>query len=208
MKRIAVSIAALATLLTAAQARAQLTPRNEGFMLGAHTVVATGVTISGPGMRGQVKTERGEGVGLQIGYGFSPRMMVYGNADLAKQATSFAIDGEMGLVHVELGGRLTFPRPGQRLFPYVTAMVGKRGLAASSTGGGINAQIQITGLEVGAGGGFLYALSPVLSLDAALLGARGKLSRVVLSGDVRSDDVVQVDNSNTIRLKVGVNWHP
>jgi hypothetical protein len=209
MKRIAVAFAALSTLTGAARAHAQLIPRNEGLMLGAHTLVAAGVTISGPGMRGEIRTETGEGVGLQIGYGFSPRLMVYGNADLAKQGTNFgAFDGDMGLLHVELGGRLTFPRPGKRLFPYVTAMVGKRGLAASSSGGGIDAQIQITGMEVGAGAGVLYALNPSLSLDGALLGARGKLSRVVLSGDVRGDDTVDVNGSNTIRLKLGVNWHP
>jgi hypothetical protein len=212
MKTIAFTVAALGALAASAQAQTEartLTPRNEGFMLGAHTVLATGVTISGPGMRGEIRTDTGEGVGVQIGYGFSPRLLVYASADVARQGTDFAnVDGEMGLAHVELGGRLTFPEPSRRWAPYATVVVGKRGLAARSDGGGISAEIQISGTEVGAGGGILYALSPALSLDAAVLAARGKLSRVVLSGDVRADDTVDVNSSNTVRLKVGVNWHP
>ena len=210
MRTIAIAVAALGTFAASAGAQAErVVPRNEGLMLGAHTVLASGVTISGPGMQGEIRTDLGEGAGVQIGYGFTSRAMVYASADVAKQGTSFAnIDGDMGLAHVELGGRITFPRPGRRWLPYATALIGGRALAARSEGGGISAEIRISGTEIGAGGGVLYALSPALSLDAVLLAARGKLSRVVLSGDVRADDTVDVNSSNTIRLKVGVNWHP
>ena len=43
MKRIAVAFAALSTITGAARAHGQLVPRNDGLMLGAHTLVAAGV---------------------------------------------------------------------------------------------------------------------------------------------------------------------
>lgn len=184
-------------------------PHTEGITLGAHTVVAQGITISGPGMQGEIKTNMGEGAGLQIGFGLTPRITAFVSADVAKQSTEVAnLDGNMGLAHLELGGRFNFIGSGKRLVPYLTAMVGSRGLAARSTGGGIDLKMRISGTTIGAGLGFLYAFSPGLSLDAAVIGSQGKLGKMVITGDTNQEGDVNVDKSTNLRLKVGFQWHP
>jgi hypothetical protein len=186
-----------------------LVPRTEGLMLGGHSVFATGITIAGPGMRGQIKTNMGGGGGLQVGYGFSPRLMVILSADVAKQSTTYrGVDGSFGLAHVELGGRFTFPQAGKRYIPYVVGFIGQHGLAAHSDQGGVSATLRLSGGHFGAGGGLLYALSPQISLDAAVTAARGKFNKAELSGDVQSEGSVDVNNSTNMRLKVGFSWHP
>ena len=185
------------------------TPQTEGLMLGATTVIAQGITLQGEGMRGQIKTNRGTGGGLQVGYGFTPKLMVFASADVSKQGTTYAgIDGDFGLAHLEAGGRYVFPQPGKRMVPYVNALVGKRGLAASSDGGGISVTMRISGTELGAGGGVLYALSPSLSLDGNVTAVRGKFTKIELSGDVNQSGDLDVNSSTNLRLKVGFAWHP
>ena len=77
MKRFAIAVMALALLGTGAQAqkpRARPVPQTAGLMLGATTVLASGITISGPEVQTDVKTSMGQGVGIQVGYGFTPRL--------------------------------------------------------------------------------------------------------------------------------------
>jgi hypothetical protein len=184
-------------------------PTTQGFSLGAYSLVASGITIQGPGMDGQVKTNLGEGGGIQLGYGFTPGLMVFASADVSRQGTDWGnIGGSMGLAHLEVGGRLSFPAPRKRLVPYLTAFVGKRGLAAHSDGGGLSVSMRLSGTEVGGGGGILYAFSPAFSLDAGLLASHGKLDRMELTGDVQRDGSINVDASTNLRLKVGFQWHP
>jgi hypothetical protein len=180
-----------------------------GLMLGAHTVLASGITIQGGQVQDPIRTHTGEGAGIQISYGFTPQLTAFASVDVAKQSTDVAnLDGNMGLAHLEIGGRFNFTQPAKRLVPYLTALVGKRGLAAHSTGGGINETMKLSGTELGAGGGFLYAFSPALSMDAGVVASRGKFSRMVLSGDIDRDNQIEVDNSTAFRLKVGFQWHP
>ncbi|MGH7467430.1 MAG: outer membrane protein [Longimicrobiales bacterium] len=210
-----ITIAALALLVaTSAQGqKARLAPlpvpQNEGLMLSGLTVVASGITIQGPGMRGQIKTNLGTGAGVQVGYGFTPRIMIFAGADVAKQSTTYAgIDGDFGLAHLELGGRMVFPQPGKRMLPYVVALVGTRALAASSDNQGVSVTLRLSGTELGAGGGFLYALTPSLAIDAGVNAVRGKFGKAVLSGDMSSEATVDVNSTTNLRLKVGFSWHP
>ena len=217
MYRITMTIAA--ALLVAASANGQnarnanrnagLVPPTEGFMLGAHVVAASGITVQGPGMRGQIKTNLGSGAAVHVGYGFTPQLLAFMTADVSKQSTTYAgIDGDFGLVHVEFGARYAFNSPGKRTVPYIHALAGRQGMAASSDDGGISATLSFTGTELGVGGGILYALSPRLSLDAGATAVRGKFDKVELTGDVESKGTVNVDPSNSLRLRIGVSWHP
>jgi len=212
-----IAIAGIALGLLAAPAahaqksarRATPVPPTKGLMLGAHTVLASGITIDGPTFQAPMKTNTGEGAGIQIAYGFTPQIMAFASVDVARQGTEIAnIGGSMGLAHLELGGRLSFPRPGKRLVPYVSGLVGKQGLAAHSDGGGMSVTMRLSGTEIGAGGGFLYAFSPALSMEAGVIASRGKFGRMVMSGDVQRETDVEVNTSTNFRLKVGFQWHP
>jgi hypothetical protein len=204
---------ALALIATGAQAqkgRARLVPQTEGLMLSGTTVLATGITISGPEVRADVKTSTGQGVGLQVGYGFTPKLMGFASATVVKQRSiSGPSDGSsFGLALLEVGARMTFPQPGKRMVPYVSAHVGTHGLGAHSDEGGISATLRLSGTQIGAGGGILYALTPSMSLDAGVIADRGKFGKLSLTGDVNQQRDVQVNPSTTLRLKVGFNWHP
>jgi hypothetical protein len=214
MKSVGIAIIALglgaATSAQAQNARKFVpVPHTEGLMLGATTVITQGITLQGEGMNGQVQTNRGTGVGVQVGYGFTPKLLVFASTDISKQGTTYAgIDGDFGLTHLEAGGRYTFLQAGKRMVPYVNALVGKRALTASSNGGGISVTMRISGTELGAGGGVLYALSPKVSLDGNVSAVRGKFTTIELSGDVNQSGTLTVNSSTNLRLKVGFAWHP
>ena len=184
-------------------------PETKGLQLGAYTQVASGVAITGPGIQGDIRTNTGEGVGVQVAYGFTPQFMAFASADVSKQGTTVAnIGGSMGLAHLEVGGRLSFPSRGKRMVPYLMALVGKRGLAAHSDGGGVSVTMRLSGTELGGGAGILYALSPAFSLDAGVVASHGKMDRMQLLGDVQRDSNINVNSSTNFRLKVGFQWHP
>ena len=183
--------------------------QTQGLSLGVTTEVASGITISGPGVQGSIATNMGEGAGIDVVYGFTPQFAAFASADVARQGTSVAnLDGDMGLAHLELGARLYFPQSSGRLVPYLLGFVGSRGLAAKSDGGGISLQMRISGTDYGAGGGILYAFTPHLALDASLNAATGKLGHTQITGDIQRDGNADVDNSTAFRVKVGFNWHP
>ena len=216
MTRHALAVVGLALLVSADAAEGQLSRhrvaspvvQTQGLSLGATTEVAAGLTIAGPGVRGDISTSTGEGAGVDVVYGFTPRIAAFASADVAKQGTDVGnLDGSMGLAHLELGARVYFPS-GKRLVPYALGFIGSRGLAARSTGGGISLQMRITGADLGAGAGVLYAFSPHLALDASLNAATGKLGHTKITGDVQQDGTADVNSSTGFRLKVGFNWHP
>jgi len=135
-----------------------------GLMLNAHSVAALGTTLrpsAGPGE--PFVTGFGAGGGVQVGYGFTPRLMAYVGVDVAKQGNrTFGLSGHFGLAHLEAGARLSFPVRGQRFQPYVTASVARRGLATTAVDPetGESVRIRFSGTSLGAGGGIQYFMSP------------------------------------------------
>lgn len=211
MKHITIAIAALALIAGSAQAQRarprRLIPETLGFSAAGYGLFSTGVTIDGPGVRREVKTDSGEGVGLQLGYGFTKQLMAFASADVSKQ-NSGSFNTTMGLTRLEAGARLSFPKPGSRSVPYVSAHVGTHALTGHSDGGGVSVSIRITGKEIGAGGGLLYAISPKIALDAGIVGDYGKFSQQRLTGGVNGGNAINANNSSKFRVKVGFNWHP
>src|SRR5688572_11902426 len=132
MKYIAIAVSALA-LFSAATSAQKVTPapQTQGVTISGTTVLALGFRITGPGVTPEIKTENGQGLGIEVGYGFTPRVLVFASADLAKQRSNFqSLDGNMGLAHIELGARLAFPAAGKRAAPYLSALVGGQALGA------------------------------------------------------------------------------
>ncbi len=213
----AAAAAALLIVVPGAQAQrtdhrpANWVPQTLGLSLGANPMIATGLTIAGPGMRGELKTNMGEGAGVQVACGFTPQFTVFASAGVAKQATDMdGFDGSTGLAHLEVGGRMNFPQPGKRTVP-----ASRRSTASAAWGRAPPAAgcprpcISPVPSRARAGaGGILYALSPVLSLDAGVIGSRGKFTNITVTGDVHSDGPIDVDNTTSLRLKVGFLWHP
>jgi hypothetical protein len=214
MKGSILTIVALGALVSASPAQAQRRsgqrriPHTEGFLIGATTMAASGITIRGPNVDA-ITTDLGEGGGLQVGYGFNERLSAWVSADITKQGTNYGgAEGNMGLAHVEVSGRYAFPKPGARLVPYITALAGSRGLAARLGGEGISGEIHFKGHVFGAGGGILYAVGNSVDMDVQATAATGSLNNFELTGDIERSGDLEVDRSTNFRLKLGFNWHP
>jgi hypothetical protein len=210
MKQIAIAITALGLLSASTNAqKISAVPQTQGVTISGTTVLALGFRITGPGVSPEIKTENGQGLGIEFGYGFTPRLQVFASADLAKQRSNFqSLDGNMGLAHIELGARLAFPQTGRRAVPYLSAQIGGQALGARSIEGESEGTIRIWGTHVGGGAGVLYALSPALAIDAGVIGSRGKFGKAELLGERNTSGDVDVNSSTTVRLKVGFTWHP
>lgn len=98
-----------------------------GFTLNVH--------LSGASLRitenDESETESGGGLGLHLGYGFSPRFLMFIGVDGATiDSNDPEIASNYGLAHVELGARYSFANPDGRWVPYLQASLGGRSVGA------------------------------------------------------------------------------
>jgi len=194
---------AAALLTTAPVLAAQSANRSNtrGFMVGAHL---NGSSLSYEGG----DQESGGGIGLAIGYGFSPRVQLFFNVDAANVDIGDAdIGGTYALGHGDLGIRYTFAKATQRWTPYLSAAFTSR-LATADVETGVlsTTEVSISGPAFTVGGGVQYFFSERLALDAGLLFSSGKFNTIKV-GSI-SVDVDDVDNSTSARFNVGLKFYP
>jgi len=182
---------------------------NTGFSFGVYTLVAPGLTISGPDVDGTFSTSFGQGLGVSADYGFNSTFSGFASLDLARQSTTTGTvpQGTFGLAHLELGVRANFRVSDPRLVPYVSASVGRRALAASAIDPDTGEQYDagMSGEMMAIGGGIKRFLSPTLALDAGLEVAYGSFGHWTANGDVVD---AQVSGTMSTRLRAGLIWHP
>ena len=180
-----------------------------GLTLGVYSLAAAGVSIAGPDIDGTFKTKLGEGGGIVAGWGLGRTLSAYASLDVAKQATAAHThpNGTFGLAHFEIGARANLPVSSARTVPYVTASVGNRALAAKvyNDNVGENVDFSMSGQVYVVGGGIQHFLSPHTSLDAGAEYAMGTFNH--FSDNTGKYDM-QLNNSSSLRLRVGVNWRP
>jgi hypothetical protein len=215
----------IATLASTATARAQrpgsaptvlatdtkqnaVSPRLTGFMLGAHTIGAQGISISGADVDGTLSTGFGAGMGVMVGYGFNRIWSVYTSLDGARQRASGSmdIDGTFGLAHAEIGARANLPFGTPTTVPYASASFGSRALDAKvKDNTGDSYDISLSGGMFAIGGGVQHFISSTLALDGGLELGVGKFGHYDEDGD-ESD--ITVNSSTSVRLRFGVTWRP
>jgi hypothetical protein len=205
--KLALLALALATPLSAAHAqrgaRGHATAAvPAGLMLNVHAFTTPGFGIKGQDVAGEISTSMGPGVGARIGYGITPRYMVFAGADIARLGAGDGLDGHWGFGLIEVGGRMSFPSPRNTLTPYITASVGWRGIGAEVNNAG---DVSFDGMTFGAGGGLEYLVSPQLALDGNLSFGYGKFGSY--EDPIQTADL-EVDNTLTTQVRLGVNWYP
>lgn len=182
--------------------------RLTGVMFGVTTVAAPGVSVGGPDFDFDFKTSFGTGVGVMVGYGFSPMWSVFGSLDVAKQNSAMPqAEGTWGLLHLELGARVNLVTANPKTIPYATASVGRRALGARITDLEWDEEHDMTlsGGMLALGGGVEHFFNPTTALDAGLTMGFGSFGHVDDDGDQFD---VQANRTTSIRLRVGVTWHP
>jgi opacity protein-like surface antigen len=184
---------------------APITP--SGFMIGAHSVAAFGTSVAVENGGNPLKTKLGPGGGVQLGYAFNPRIMVFASADIAKQAADRFGTGNLGLTHIDLGARVGIPvNPTSRVLPYAMGTVGHRSLGTTIVADdGTRAHLSYSGLSFGVGGGLQYFMSPRFAVDGGVNVGFGKFGTVKLDGHTVPE--VKAPNSTTARAMFGVNWY-
>lgn len=140
-------------------------------------------------------TESGGGIGLRLGYGFSPLVTLY----IASEGAWFS-EHEYALGHGDLGLRFNFASADNKLRPY---------LDVAASGRAMQDEIyQISGFGGTLGGGLQYFLSTPLALDLGLKWTFGSYTTVKErdSGtSVSADDGI---DASSARFNIGLSWYP
>jgi len=209
--RLALVAVALTAPITAAHAQRGASGRAmpaapTGLMVNVHAFTSPGFGIKGPDVAGEIATSLGPGVGARIGWGITPQWMVFVGADLARLGAGNGLDGHWGFGVIEIGGRMSFPSARKAITPYVTASYGWRGIGAKlEDQGQEQGDVSFDGMSLSAGGGLQYQVSPALALDGNVSFAYGKFGGYE---DPFQTADLDVDNTLTTQVRLGVNWYP
>lgn len=151
---------------------------------------------------GSSKTEKGNGIGVRLGWGFSPNFTGY----LGLGASKMIIDdasggGDYGLGQGDLGVTYNFASAQRALVPYVELALSSQAIAYSVGG----SDIKQAGSGFTFGGGINYFFSRSAALQVGLNFTSSKF------GDAEVDGT-KVPNSGGTgsggQLMVGFNWYP
>lgn len=126
--------------------------------------------------------DRGGGMSLKAGYGFSPLFTLYAGHSISgmkRNGTDIPLwrnDDRYALILFELGGRFTFRDDRKKFRPYAD-------VALSSTAAVFDNKPETSarGGTLTLGGGGQYFLSNVFALDASLLLSPGSFSNIVFA---------------------------
>ena len=205
--KLALLAVALAAPITTARAQRGSQGREgpvapTGLMLNVHAFTTPGFGIKGDDVAGEIGTSMGPGVGARIGWGITPQYMVFVGADLARLGAGNGLEGHWGFGLIEIGGRMSFPSVRSALTPYVTASYGWRGIGAEVDNAG---EVSFDGMSLSAGGGVQYQVSPALALDGNVSFAYGKFGGYE---DPFQTADLNVDNTLSTQVRLGLNWYP
>jgi hypothetical protein len=155
-----------------------------------------GVSLNGSAQRIEdYDTESGGGLGLRIGYGFSPLVTVF----LASEG-AWMRDDEYALGHGDLGVRFNLSNAENNLRPYVDAAFSSRVM--------LDDDYQVSGFGGTLGGGLQVFFSAPLALDLGLKWTYGQYKTVKdrQSGISISDS--DGINASSARFNLGISWYP
>jgi len=146
-------------------------------------------------------TSFGGGMGLSLGYGFTPGFALHASTSGALLKPS-AGDSQL-LGHVDLEARFTFADEARAWAPHLALGVGARTASQGPLDDGNGPTEWHGNPGLTAGGGLSYFLTPAVSLDLALRYSFGNLKRMSCpegEGTVRSC-------ATSTRLNLGATWY-
>ncbi len=217
-------LACALVLFATAPAQAQLS-KTQGFQIGA-SVYGNGITIDfdnseadfGQGAVLELDEDtdfNGGGLGLRIGYGFSPLFTLY--ADLGGGAVDFADDGDDDgsdntSGYLEIGGEFSFGAPDQQWVPFVNVALQGFSFRTEGDDDDLDGSLTLSGGGLKVGGGVNYFFTPQFAARLSLDLGGGALTRIDvdadLGGGLRFEDDADLDDASytTGRLHLGVTY--
>lgn len=194
------TIAALygAVLLSAAPLAAQMPAASstKGFFIGAH-LTGSSVTVEADG---EDEEQSGGGAGLQLGYGFTPRLALF------IDGTGTVLEDDVGFGHVDFGVRYSFTSPTRRWVPSIeVALTGRALTQEDADFGGGTGDVTLSGGGVTFGVGLQYYTAPKWAIGAALKVTGGDFDNYTVDNVTISG--LDIDATST-RFNIGVTWYP
>jgi hypothetical protein len=148
-------------------------------------------------------TESGAGLGLVLGYGFTPIWAVYGNLSGANMSD---LDGNsFGLSHVDIGVRAHFLTGPHVVVPFVQGGLSRRGEAQTFTTRTAQHDVTASGTGGSFGGGLNIHVRPALAISCGLTWSVGKFTHYTV--DTQTVPVTSV-SATSARVHVGIIWFP
>jgi opacity protein-like surface antigen len=205
MTRSALTVLAATLLAAAAPLAAQPSldagraSSTKGFFIGANL---NGSALSAEDLSDE--TENGGGLGLQLGYGFTPRLALVLDGTGARMNS----EGESyTLGHFDIALRYAFTGETRRWVPFLEG--GYSGRAANiedvSLDGITSDDLSISGTGFTFGGGIQYYTSPAIALGVGLKWTTGEFDTVEYGGE--SADGLGID-ATSARFNFGFTWYP
>jgi len=192
--------AATPTAAPAASSRAARKSSSERFWIG--------VGLEGNGLLANdalnSDTDSGRGIGLSLGYGFTPRWSVYSVLSGASMTAS-DFTGTYALGHFDLGTRIHFGNESGRVRPFVQAALSGRAVTQDFYVGSRAYNVEASGAGVSFGGGLNAHFTPALAFSGAVTWSAGNFSAYKVNGiEVPSDSL----GATSARVHLGIVWFP
>lgn len=178
---------------------------------GAPVGLSVGVHAAPTIMSDDFDDYTGGGIGLSVGYGFTPRTSVFVGVDVAGMTSDTRFDGfgeeqTSDLTHWDVGVRYSFDAPGRRFVPYLSAALTQRTNSGEFCDGFTCYDIESSGSGFSGGVGLQLFFIESLALDAGWLLSFGSFSEASVDGEsVTLEDEPSVD---TGRFMIGASWYP
>ena len=178
---------AVSAQVTPAVATAQNKSRARGFFVGG-SYEGNGVAFqNGDG------AHLGPGFGVTLGYGFTPRLALYGQLS---GVSDDSVYGNYGLGHIDLGLRVHVRAPAKTVVPFVQLGISSRGLTQI----GLNT-VDADGVGVAFGGGINVHFKPALAFSTGVTWSAGNLHNFKVTGSAVPVDSLAM---TTARIHLGI----
>jgi hypothetical protein len=197
---LAVAALVAASVSAAAQSNGSRST-TQGLMLDLH--------LNGSSMKVEDGTnESGGGMGVRMGWGFTPRLTAFVGYDRASiESADAQLADKYSLGQVDLGLQYNFANSDRAWRPFVEAAATRRSMYADVTlDDGSTADMSASGLGMSIGGGFQYFFSAPWAISTGLNYTFGSFTKGEMDGV--SADLDPAISARGARLNVGLSWHP
>jgi hypothetical protein len=174
-------------------ANAQDKSRSQGFYLG--------VALEGIGVvfEDADTTDSGSGLSVTVGYGFNPKLSLYGQFSGASVEDGDRDD--YGVGHFDIGTRVHFRAPAKTVVPFIQAGISSRAIKQDFG----RDEVEGNGFGLAVGGGINAHFNPALAFNAGVVWSVGNVGDFKLNGSSAGLDSAGM---TTARVQIGIVWFP